>query len=86
MGKVALVVFVPSSMEVSFQKDTSWLMSPEVRFALIPQPVTVKLNELIRALSRVSFTAVIGAVLASPPYEYPGLFPSYLTSVTKGLS
>ena len=44
-------------------------MSPEVRFALTPQPVVVKLNELIRALSRVSFTAVMGAVLASPPYE-----------------
>ena len=47
-----LVVFVPRSIAVSFQKERSWLMSPEVRLASMPQPVTVKLNELISALSR----------------------------------
>ena len=64
-----MVVRVPRLSEVWFQNERSWLMSPEVRFAFTPQAVVVKLNELIRALSRVSLTAVMGAVFASPPYE-----------------
>jgi hypothetical protein len=66
-GKVAFVVSVFRSIAVAFQNERSWLMSSEARFARIPNPVTVKLNELIKALSCVSLTLVMGAVFAFPP-------------------
>ena len=55
-------------------------------FAVVAQHVRPAWWKNRKVIVATLAAVVIGAVLAFPAKEYPGLFPSYLISVTKGFS